>query len=245
MKHESLSAPSGDCWLSLHKMAGISATMIAALLVGEVVVYAVIPSPSSAKECLNLFLESPLFGLLHFDLLGMLSYIFFTPLILSLYRILREYNASVMLVATVLFFVGIAVFFSSNTAFSMLSLSRTYAIAGSEADRAVIVASFQTLLVLFKVQAFMISYILVSTAWFIMGWVMLTSGRFGRFTAWMGMLAGASGVVAEILENVSGIFREAAIACYFAAIVFLIIWVVVLAKQLPRIGANTRAYIDP
>jgi hypothetical protein len=46
---------------------------------------------------------------------------------LALYAALRRANKSYMAIAMTLGFVGIAVYFASNTAFSMLSLSDQYA----------------------------------------------------------------------------------------------------------------------
>jgi len=226
-------------WNSLHKMGGISAIVIAFLLLGEVFVYSVVPNPSSTTGYLELFIKNPLFGLLHFDLLGMISYFLFIPVNLSLYIVLKRKNESVTLIATVVFFVGIAVFFATNTGFSMLSLSKKYVLAETEADRTMLLASFQTMVTLFKVQAFMLSYIIVSAAWLLIGIVMLWSKIFTRFTSWMGIMAGASGIVAEIFENSSKALLVAAIAFYFAAIVFLFIWVLLTGKKLLYIGANS------
>jgi hypothetical protein len=225
-------------WKSLHKIAGIAAMTIALLLLGEVYVYSVIPNPSTTIGYMELFLKNPLFGLLHFDLLGMISYLLFIPFTLSLYMALKGINENVMLIATVLFFVGIAVFFSANTTFSMLSLSKQYALAVTDVERAMLLASFQTMVTLFKVQAFMMSYIIVSIAWLLIGFVMLQSKRFNKFTSLMGILTGASGIIAEIIENTSKTLLWVAIAFYFAAIVFLFIWVVLTGRKLLSIGMS-------
>lgn len=225
-------------WKGLHKIAGISAIAIALLLLGEIYVYAIVPNPSTTIGYMELFLNNPLFGLLHFDLLGMISYLLFIPLTLSLYMVLKGKNEYVMLIATALFFVGIAVFFSTNTGFSMLSLSKQYAIAQTDVERAMLLASFQTMVTLFKVQAFMLSYIIVSTAWLVIGFVMLQSKRFNKITSYMGILAGASGIIAELCENISKALLELAIAFYFAAILFLFIWVLLAGIKLLSIGIN-------
>jgi Domain of unknown function (DUF4386) len=225
-------------WKSLHKFAGIATIAIALLLLGEVYVYSVIPNPSSTIGYMELFLKNPLFGLLHFDLLGMISYLLFIPFTLSLYMVLKEKNEYIALIATVLFFVGIIVFFSTNTTFSMLSLSKQYALAGTDAERAMLLVSFQTLVTLFKVQAFMLSYFIVSIAWLVIGFVMLQSKRFNKFTSFMGILTGASGIIAELFENTSKALLGVAIAFYFAAIVFLFIWVVLTGRKLLYIGDN-------
>jgi len=187
-------------WKSLHIIAGIAAMAIALLLLGEVYVYSVIPNPLTTNGYLDLFLKNPLFGLLHFDLLGMISYLLFIPFALSLYMVLKEKDEYLTLIATVLFFVGIAVFYATNTNFSMLSLSKQYALAETDMERTMLLASFQTMVTLFKVQAFMLSYIIVSTAWLLIGF---------------------------------------AIAFYFAAIVFLFIWVLFTGRKLVYIGISS------
>jgi len=228
----------GHRWKSLHKIGGISALIIAVLLIGEVFVYAVLPRPASPLECIELFLKNPLFGLLHFDMLGMISYLFFIPLTLSLYLLIRSKSESLALIATVLFFIGIAVFFASNTSFSLLSLSKQYALAETEDQKMMLLSSCQTMITLFNVQAFMISYLIVSAAWVMIGIVMLKGDLFSRFASWMGILAGASGIIAEGLENTSKLFRIPAIGFYFAAIVFLFIWVLYTGRQLLRIAKD-------
>ena len=236
-KKISLETPDSH-WKSLHKISGISAYVIAFLLLGEVFVYSVVPNPTTTTGYLELFLKNPLFGLLHFDLLGMVSYLLFIPLILSLYIVIKEQSETIMLIAAVLFFVGIAVFYATNTSFSMLSISTQYASSETDVERNMLLTSFQTMVTLFKVQAFMVSYIIVSLAWLMIGCVMIWSKLFNKLTASMGILAGASGIFAEILENTSKSFIKVAIAFYFAAIVFLFIWVLIIGKKLIYIGAN-------
>jgi hypothetical protein len=227
-------------WHSLHKIAGFSAFLIAILLLGEIFVYALIPRPTTPMECIELFQKNPLFGLLHFDLLGMLSYILFIPMIISLYMILKQKSASLMLIASVLFFVGIAVFFATNTTFSLLSLSKQYSLAETEAERVMIITSCQTMITIFKVQAFMLSYIIVSASWIMIGIVMLSCNLFSRFTSYMGILTGSAGILAEIIENTSNTFIGIAIGLYFAAIVFLLLWILLTGKQLLNIGTYSR-----
>jgi hypothetical protein len=160
-------------------------------------------------------------------------------MILSLYMVLRRTNESIMIVGTVLFLVGIAVFFSTNTAFSVLSLSSQYEVAKTEAERAMLLAACQTMITLFKVNAFMVSYVIVSAAWLLIAAVMLRSKLFSKLTAVAGIIAGAAGIVAEMLEHISETFRVVAIILYFAAIVFLLLWVILSGRRLYNLGANS------
>jgi Domain of unknown function (DUF4386) len=218
----------------------LSAFAIAFLLLGEVYVYAALPHPKTTIEYMDLFLKNSLFGLLHFDLLGMISYLFFIPLIISLYIVLRRNSGSIMLIATVLFFVGVTVFYSTNTSFSMLSLSKQYSIAETEAEKTMLLTAFQSMVTLFKVNAFMVSYVIVSFAWIMIASIMLFDNLFSRITAYFGIIAGASGIIAEICENTSIVLLSVSIIFYFAAIVFLFVWVILTGKQLLTLGSNSR-----
>jgi hypothetical protein len=225
-------------WYDLYKLGGIASHVIAILLVGEIFVYALIPDRSTPGEIFALFQDSTLAGLLFFDLLGMISYLLYIPLVLSFYMVLRQSSESIMVVATFLFFVGITVFFATNTGFALLSLSRQYEIAKTQEEREILLAACQTMITLFDVHAFMVSYVIVSAAWTMMAFVMLRSSLFSRITAYAGILAGLSGILAEILENISEAFVMIAISFYFAAIVFLIIWVVLSGRRLYQLGIN-------
>jgi hypothetical protein len=137
------------------------------------------------------------------------------------------------------FFFGISIFFANNTGFAILSLSKQYATAGSESERIILESSCRSLIALFNVNAFMISYVIVSGAWLVISMVMLKSRIFTRFTAYSGIIAGGSAIVAEVFENTSRSLYEVAIALYFAAMVFLFIWVLLTGRRLLRIGSAT------
>lgn len=225
-------------WIGLYRSGGVAAFLIAVMLIGEVGVYAVWPRPATALEHFERFQENWLVGLLTLDLLGMSAYLLFIPTILALYVVLRRSSEAVMAVATVLFLVGIADFFATNTAFSVLALSEQYADATTDAERAVALAAGQAMFTLFNENAFLVSYIIVSAAWAMIGAVMLRSPVFGRVTAYAGILAGAAGIVAVVLEHISGTLVGVAVPIYFAAIVFLLAWVVLVGRRLHQLTAS-------
>jgi hypothetical protein len=225
-----------------YQLGGIAALLIAVLLIGEIVVYATFPRPASALEHFALFQDNRLAGLLTLDLLGMIAYLLFVPMILALYLALRRTNAAIMAVAAVLFFVGITVFFSTNPAFAVLTLSNQHAAATTEAERALYLAAGQALFTLFNENAFLVSYMIVSAAWAMIGGVMLRSSLFGRVTAHAGILAGVAGILAVMLEHIlPSAALPVAIAVYFAAIAFLFLWVVLAGWRLYRLGTPGEA----
>ncbi len=211
--------------MNLHKFSAFAALIIVILLIGEIIVYSIYPRLQTTVEVFELFNSNSLAGLFTFDLLGIISYFFFIPYILSLFFLLRQTNESLMIIGTLLFFIGITVFFSTNTTLSMLSLSNQYAIAKSEEEKSILIAAGQTMITLFNVNSFLVSYVIVSLSFFIISIVMYNSNIFGRIASFTGILAGLSGIIAEIIENIFISLLTVAIAFYFSAILFLIIWI--------------------
>jgi hypothetical protein len=224
-------------WNGLFRMGGVAALIIAGLLVGEIGVFAAFPRPASALEHFELFQTNPLAGLLTLDLLGMVAYLLFIPTILALYVALRLSAEAVMAVAVALFFIGIADFFATNTAFPVLALSGQYASATTDADRAAVLAAGEAMFALFNENAFLVSYLIVSAAWTMIGLAMRRGRAFGRASSYAGILAGVMGIVAVLLEHVSETLVPAAIPLYFAAIVFLLAWVILVGRHLYQLGA--------
>lgn len=224
-------------WLKLYRFGAIAAFLIALLMFGEILVYALIPNTDSPTEIFELFRVSAFAGLLFFDLIGMISYLLFIPFIISLYLILKNSNQAMMSIGTILFFVGITIFFANNHGFSVLSLSRQYDVASTHEEKTMLLSACKTMITLFDVNAFMVSYVIVSLAWSIMSFVMIKSRSFRRNTAYFGLLAGLSGLMAEIIENSFNQFLTLAIALYFFAIVFLIIWLLLSGSALYRLSS--------
>ncbi len=225
-------------WSGLYKTGGVAAFVIAGLLICEFYVFSILPQPTTIIDIFTMFQNNWLIGLLKFDLLGMIAYIFFIPLILAICFSVRRASESISITGTVLFFVGIAAFFASNTAFPLLSLSSEYATAMSEAQKAMYLAAGQAMLTMFNVNAFQVSYVIVSAGWLLVSVATLRSNIFGKFCAWSGILAGAAGIAGVTFEHMPVLsdFLFIAIIFYFAAIVFLMIWVFLSGKRLLRLG---------
>ncbi len=225
-------------WNGLYKMGGVAAMIITVLLVCEIIVFSVWRQPSTVMGYFALFQENWLVGLLDLDLLGMIAYFLFIPLMLAIYIALRQASESLMAIGTVLFFVGIAVFFSTNTAFSLLTLSNAYASAATEAQKAMFLAAGQALYTMFYVNQFQVSYVIISMAWLMIAIVMLRSNIFSQVNAYSGILAGASGIGAVALEHIPGIGDNllVLVSIYFSAIVFLAIWVFLTGRRLFQIA---------
>jgi hypothetical protein len=160
----------------------------------QIIVFILYPPPSTVIGYFTLFQNNKLVGLLDLDLLSLADYALMGLMFLALYVALRRTSQSWMTIAAALAFVGIAVYFASNTAFNMLSLSDQYAAATTDAQRSMLLAAGQAMLAIYQGTAFDVSYVLVSVAPLIMSVVMLRSNVFSKATAYVGILANILGL---------------------------------------------------
>jgi hypothetical protein len=95
------------------------------------------------------------------------------------------------LIAIALAFTAIAVYFASNQAFSILSLSDRYAAATSDDQQAMYLAAGEALLAInnYESTGFYVSRLLVTLAGLLFSLVMLRSADFYKAAAYTGILA--------------------------------------------------------
>jgi len=225
-------------WKGLYRIGGVTAMITAMLLPIEIIIFAVWPQPSTIIGWFTLLQNNRLLGLLDLDLLGIFAYALLVPTILALYVSLHRASESFMAIAAVLYFIGITVYFASNTIFSMLFLSDQYAAATTEAQKSLFLAAGQAMITFFSFTAFQESYVIVSVALLIISTVMLRSLIFSKSTAYAGILANASALGAVALEHtpVIGSYLSFIAFLYLASIVPLTIWYVLIAHKLLQLG---------
>jgi hypothetical protein len=188
-------------WRSLYRLGGTAALLIVALALVQMIAFVVWPPPgfesdlSTVTGYFTLLQNNRLLGLLHLDLLLMVDYVLLVLMFLALYIGLRRVSQSFMAIAMALVIVGIATYFPSNIAFSMLSLSDRYAATTTDAQRTMLLALGQALLTSLQSSTFYVSYILMSAAGLIISAVMLRSNNiFSKVTAYVGILASVLGL---------------------------------------------------
>lgn len=155
--------------------------------------------PSTTVDWFTLLQQNQLLGLTLLNLFDLVNYALVGLLFLALFAALRRANPSWLAIAAALGFAGITVYFASNQAFRMLSLSKQYAAAGTDAQRATLLAAGQAALAIhhnasYAGKGIYLSFLLVSTAGLIVSAVMLRSHIFNKVTAYMGILANSFGL---------------------------------------------------
>jgi hypothetical protein len=151
--------------------------------------------PSSTIEWFSLLQHNALVGLILLNVVDVINYCLVGLVFLALYGALGRAGKSAMVIATACALVGIGVYLASNQAFAMLSLSKQYAAATTDAQRSTLVAAGEALLAIERPGVVSqgigvhISFFLVVAAGLIASLVMLRSSIFGKTTAIVGILA--------------------------------------------------------
>jgi hypothetical protein len=232
MKNKGTETPFVDAWWkNLITLGGIAALTAGVLfrrnLAVEIGLFGAPPAPAGAKDWFLLLQSNRILGLAYLHVFDLANYALVGLMLLALYVLLRRVSAGGMAVAAAAGFLGIAVYFASNTAFSMLSLSDQYAAAATDREKILLEAAGQALLSINRFTGAgahpgsggWMSLLLVAVSGLITSAVMLRSGAFHRAAAFAGILAGTLDAAfcavflftaADVCESLSLIFIPAA-----------------------------------
>lgn len=195
--------------------------------------------PGNAADWFTLLRTYPLIGLTFLNLFDVVNYALVGLIFLGLCPALFRVSKSAMTLAMALTFVAVAVYFASNQAFALLSLSDQYTVATTDAQRSGLLAAGQALLAIHNSGANYgngpyVSFLFVNLAGLISAAVMLRSSVFGKFAAWMGILANLFG----LSYYLTLVFAPSMSAIPLSASApFLLIWYLVVGRKLLRLGS--------
>lgn len=195
--------------------------------------------PGNAAEWFTLLRSHPLIGLTFLNLFDLVNYALVGLIFLALFPALFRVNKSAMTLAMALTFVAVTIYFATNQAFALLSLSDQYAVATTDAQRSSLLAAEQALLAIHNSGAnygsgFYVSFLFVNLAGLTIAVVMLRSGVFGKFAAWMGILANSLGLSFYLTLGFAPSIRAIAVS---SSAPFLLIWYLVVGRKLFRLGS--------
>ncbi len=197
--------------------------------------------PSTALGWFTLLQESRLVGLALLDVVDLVNYALLGLIFLALYGALRRASQSATVIAVVCGFLGIAVYFVSNQAFSILSLSDQYAAATTETHRTALLAAGEALLAvhnpgaIYQGTGIYFSLLLVTLAALLFSLIMLRSSVFGKPTALVGIVA----TVSQLGYFVALPLAPAILALPFVVSApFRVTWYVLIALKLFRLAAR-------
>ena len=180
-------------WKDFYKVAGRAALLI--VLVGILdIVLSMLAGEAKANSAITvtewfaLFQTNPITALSNLGLINIITLTLGIPVYLALYHIHRRANPAFAALSAILFFIGAAVYISSNTVFSVLALSSQYAVA-TEAQKSLLEAAGRAALAQgadLTPGTFM-GLFYSQTAGLIMAIVMLRGKVFSKWTAPLGL----------------------------------------------------------
>ena len=242
MNQVPVAASADSAYRGLYKAGGVAALIVALLTLGEVILLALYPPPSTTSGWFLLFQSNKFVALLDFWGLEVPMYIMFPIVFLALYVALRNVTAGRMAIALSFALLGSAIFLATNNPFSMLSLSNQYAAATTDAQRSILLAAGQAALANTNQRAvggFNMGLFLISVAGLLVSSVMLRSDAFSRLTAYVGILANGLSL-ADYLRQALTSSAIVALLVILPGALFLVIWYVLVGRRLYRLGRLDR-----
>lgn len=194
----------------------------------QMFIYVVYPPPTTVIEHFTLLGDNWLLGLLSLDLLYIINNAILIPIYLSVYYALRKDNEPLMTIALVIGLVGVTTYFASNTSFEMLTLSRQFTQAATQAERNIYLAAGQSMWAIYKGTAFNVYYILNAIVLILYSLVMLKSNTFNRFTAYIGLLTG-------LMMSVPTTAGTLGMVLGIASLIPWAVWLILIIKRFSNI----------
>jgi hypothetical protein len=232
-------------WRGLYKTGAVAALLVAGLIVLGIVTFIAWPPPrGTVAEWFALFQRNWLEGMLGLDLVILVSYIVLVPELLALYIALRRASESLMALAAAYGLIGVTTYFASSRVFEMLDLSRQYAVATTDAQRAALEAAGQAMLTYlgpfanaavapgwnYQSTAFNLSFVLWSAAGIMIGVAMLRSAAFGNVAGYFGIAGNAAAF--GLFVPVIGVWLS------LLALPLLMLWHLLIARGLFRLASH-------
>jgi len=213
-------------WSSLYKLGGISALLLVAIVIIQLIVFTITPPPldGTAIDWFILFQKNPIIGLVHFEFLMIIYVILCIPIALALYTLLRRVNPSWTAIYLILSLLGVICFIAARPAFEMLHLSHGYFAAETEMQKAAFLAAGEAKVATFHGTAFYINYILGSLTGLIISMVMLKTTLFSKATAYIRIASSICdfGLFVPTIGMFIAIF----------SMLFLVTWNIMIARRL-------------
>lgn len=244
-----------DSSKKLYRIGAIAA-LIAALVFRRNLGAAEIPliigqtPPNTVVGWFTLLQNNPLLGLSFLNVFDLINYALVGVMFVALYAALRQTSKRYMATATVLGLVGIIVYFVSNQALPMLSLSNQYATTTTEAQKATLLTAGETLLsngynpnAAYPSIGIYLSLLLLAVAGLIISAIMLKSKTFGKATVYVGIAACTLDLVylAGLTFVPAAYINLLAASCIATAGFLLMVWHLLIGLKLYKLSSTPKA----
>ena len=198
------------------------------------------PDTVTVLDWFTLFQDNWFMGLRNLGLINMIAASLGIPMFFALYAAHRKTDKVYGALVLILFLIGTTVYLASNTAFPMLTLSRKYTAATTDAKRALLAAAGEAMLAQAEshTPGTFVGFLYTEISSIFIAIVMLRGRIFSKPAAYAGILGFGCLFVFEILSSfVPALFN---VAMIFVAIGGLssITWYALIARGLFQLGRS-------
>ncbi len=179
-----------DYKITLYRTGIIATTFMVVMIPVQIAFFLIWPHPTKIVDWFALFNENWIIGLISFDFLYMLSMIASIFLYIALFFALFDMKKALSLFGLIIGLIGLTIYFSSNTSLEMLALSRQYLNAITEQEKGLLIASGQTLNLIWKGTSYAVYYVLNGIALILFFLAMIRNTNFRKSTSYIGLTAG-------------------------------------------------------
>jgi hypothetical protein len=191
--------------------------------------------PISAAEWFAQLKNNWFVGLVLLNVFDLVEYALLGLIILATCVALWHTNRSVTLLATACGLAGVIVYFASNQAMTILSVSNQYAYTESEVHRENLLMAGESLLAINERGNVYLGLFLVLLAGLLLSVVMLRNAYFGKATALTGILANGIGLTYFIILPIA---PGAIVFPFVLSAPFRMIWYLLIAWKLFKMGRD-------
>jgi hypothetical protein len=231
-------------WGGIYIFGGVAA--LGAVLTGIIEIgITFLPGGNAPQETVIdwfiLFQKNPFMGLRNLGLLNIFLNVFAILTYLALYVAHRKTSKRPSAaLAALISFLGIGVFFATNRAFPMLALSNQYALATTDAQRAILEAAGQSMLSVGASHSpgTFLAFFLNEAAGVLISIVMLRGGIFTKINAYAGIFGFSILLVFEYFSSfVAGLNNMTMMLSMFGGLLSMA-WYILLGRRLFQLGRN-------
>ena len=193
-------------WDKLCKIGGISALIIVLIIPIQIIIFTLYPPPQTAIGFFELFRDNWVIGLLSFDFLYYINNGFLILVYLGLFASLRKIDFANMLIAIIIGFIGIAIYYAPTVGFEMLSISKQYYSTDSIESKQQLLSVGHGLIARYKGTAFDVYYVFNAITLLLISITMYKSKDFGKSSATWGLIAGVFMIIPSTAGTLGLIF---------------------------------------
>ena len=190
----------------LCRVGGYALIAMLTVTIIQILILVIWPPPGTVAGLFDLFNSNWFLGLLSMDLLYILNNTLLILVYLGLFAALYDDSPAASLIGLVFGVTAIAAYYGSNTSFEMLTLSRQYSAAATEAQQIIPLAAGQAMLEAYRGTGFDAYYVLSAITLLVFAWVMHRGAVFSRTATLWVLAAGILMIIPSTAGTVGLVF---------------------------------------